>query len=85
MEKNTDYWYLEWLNEKVERVKGSNWLYRFMCFCLCRKRLTYKQLFLIMYGLNKRRLGEKTAKQLALDRILEIYKSLHNNKLPEGV
>lgn len=85
MEGDLEYWYLDWFNEKIERVNGSNWLYRFMCFCLCRKRLTYKQLFLILYGLNKRRFGEKTAKYLALARILEIYKSLHDNKLPDGV
>ena len=85
MEDGYKYWDLKWFNETVERVKGSNWMYRFICFCLCRKRLTYKQLFLILYGLNKRRLGEKNSERLAIARILDIYKDLHNNELPEVV
>lgn len=85
MEEGTEYWNLAWFNEKIERVKGSNWLYRFLCFFLGRKRLTYKQMFLILYGLNKRRLGDKNSERLAIARILDIYKDLHDNKLPEGV
>lgn len=77
----------EWLNETVEKVDKCNWLYKFICFCLGKrkKKLTYQELFLFLYGLNRKKLGERKAKELSMKRIIEIYKYLHDNKLPKGM
>lgn len=76
-----------WLNEKIPFLKDGNRLYNIVCFCLGKhkNKMSYKEMYLFLYGLNKGKLGEKTAKEKALLRILEIYKSHHNNKLPEGI
>ena len=45
---------MEWFDEKVERVKDDKFLYKFICFFLGgpKKRLSYKELFILIYGLN---------------------------------
>lgn len=83
MDKNIDI-INEWLNDPVEKIKEANWLYRFICFCFMRK-LTYKEVYLILYGLNRNKMGEEKSKKLAMLRILQIYKDLHNGDLPKGV
>lgn len=77
----------EWLNETISSVDKCNWLYQILCFCLGKrkKKLTYQEFFLILYGINRKTLGEKKAKSLSMIRIIEIYKYLHNNKLPKGM
>ena len=78
---------LGWMDKKIPYIKKGNWLYKFCCFFLGRKKskLTFKELYLILYGLNKRKIGEDKAKEFALGRILKIYKDLHHNKLPKGI
>ena len=74
----------EWLNETVESVEHSNWLYKFCCFFLGRrkKKLTYSELFMVLYGLNKNGLGPEEAKKFAMEKLVEIYK-WNNNKEPD--
>lgn len=78
---------MEWFDEKIERIKDDKFLYKFICFFLGgpKKRLSYKELFVLIYGLNRRKLGEEKSKKLAMNRILKIYKDLHNNNLPKEV
>jgi hypothetical protein len=47
--------------------------------------MSYKEMYLFIYGLNRSTLGEEKAKEMAMLRIIQIYKDLHNNKLPNGV
>ena len=49
-----------------------------------RRKLSYKDLFLLIYGTNRNKMGDKEAKEFALYKIVEIYKNL-NNKLPKGI
>lgn len=72
-----------WLKEEIPYIKNSNWLYKIVCFFKGKRKLTYEEMFLILYGINKGHLGEKEAKRKALERILIIYKEHHNNKLPD--
>lgn len=76
-----------WLDEKIPYLKDGDKLYRIVCFCLGKrkKKMSYKEMYLFLYGLNKGKLGEKPAKEKALFRILEIYKSHHDNNLPKGI
>ena len=77
----------EWMDEPIPYLKDGNWLYRFVCFCMGRrkKKLTYKEMYLLLYGLNRGKLGNGKAKEKAMSRILAIYKSHHDNNLPKGV
>lgn len=77
----------EWLNEHIPYLRKNNWLYRFVCFCLgkSKSKLTYQEMFVLLYGLNRNKLGEKVAKEKAAKEILSIYKIHHKNKLPEGI
>lgn len=51
-----------------------------------KEKLTYEEMYLILYGLNRSRATEeKDAKEMAMLKVLEIYQYLHNNKLPKGV
>ena len=76
----------EWLEETIEKVNNINWLYKLICFLLFKrkKKLTYKEMYLLLYGLNRRNIGDKEAKQLSMERIIKIYKE-NNNKYPKGL
>ena len=75
--------YISWIDEDVAEIPYPGWVYRIMCFLFRKKKMTYKDLFLLIYGLNKKR-GEKQAKEHATNVIINIYK-MNNNKLPEGI
>ncbi len=76
---------LSWMDDKVTRVVNNNWLYNLCCWFLGKKetKMSYKEIYLLIYGLNKKRLGEEQSKKYAFLKILGIYKNLHNNKLPK--
>lgn len=76
---------MEWLNETITHFKKGNWLYRVICFFMFKKKLTYKEYYLLVSYLNKDSMGEEEAKRKALIRVLKLYKDLHNGELPEGV
>jgi hypothetical protein len=75
---------MEWLDEKVPRVERGNWLYNIVCFFTGKRRskMSYKELFVFLYGLNRNTIGEKEAKQAAIIKVIEIYKYLHNGEEP---
>ena len=72
-----------WLNEKILKIPHHNWLYQIICFLMFRgrRKLSYKDLFLLIYGTNRNKMGDK---EFALYKIVELYKKL-NNKLPNGI
>jgi hypothetical protein len=72
------------MDETIYSVPNGNWLYRFCCFFLfkAKKKLTYNEMYLLLYGLHRRKLGEDLAKRFAFERILAIYQHQNNNKLP---
>lgn len=75
---------IAWTKELVEDVPSKRWLYRVSCFLLGKKRLTYQEMFMLIYGINKKNLGEKMSKEVATQKIIGIYE-YNNNKLPEGI
>lgn len=76
--------YIEWTNEKVERLPSGNGLYKLTCIMLGKRRMTYQELYLIAYGSKKGELGEAKAKDLAIKDIIRIYE-YNNGHLPPGV
>jgi hypothetical protein len=75
---------MEWFEEKIEKINDDRFLYKIVCFLLGgpKYRLSYKNLYLILYGLNRGKLGEEKAKKKAMERVIKIYKSHHNNNEP---
>ena len=76
---------MDWFDEKVESVKKANWIYKMMCFLTFRKRLSYKELYMILVKINEKKLGTEKAKALSMNKIVEFYKDLHDGQLPDGV
>lgn len=72
---------LLWMNEKIPQIKGHSFFYGFLCFFLfrLRRKLTYKELFLLFYGLHRKTLGEENSKKKALKSVLKIYKENNGN------
>jgi len=75
---------MNWLDEKVESVEHSNWLYKLCCLFLFkpRKKLTYAELFMVLYELNRKALGAEDAKKFSMGVLIETYK-WNNNKEPD--
>lgn len=68
---------INWFDDKIKKLPKNNWLYKFACFFLCKKQLTYKEMYLILQRLNKHH-GEDKSKQIAITEIINIYN--FNNK-----
>ena len=75
---------LDWIEEKIPRLAHSNWLYNLVCFTLGKRKekLSYKEYMMIIYELNRKKLGDDKAKETATIRAINIYESL-NGKLPD--
>lgn len=70
---------LEWTNEPLKKLPRNNFMY--FLFCLItfrpRKKMTYKEMYLIIAEVNRKVLGEEKAKRLAFQRIIDFYE--YNN------
>lgn len=76
----------DWMNERVEKTIDANWLYNTICLFLGRrtKKLTYKELYLILRSINEKKLGEEESDKASLSKVIEIYK-YNNGTLPLGI
>lgn len=76
---------LDWMNEAIPNLERGNWMYSIICFLMGRrkKKLTYKEYMMLLYGLNRKKLGEDESIKKATIRSLDIYKYHHNGNLPE--
>lgn len=72
----------KWLDEKVEKLDGGNGLYKLICAMRCGKKLTYKQLLLLLCDINRKKYSDKDVVKKVLPHIIECYK-YNNGKLPE--
>ena len=84
METSGEYKFA-WMDEKVKKMPVKNWLYIFICFISfrLRRKFTFKEMFLIIRNLNSR-YGEHNSFNIAMYKILEIYKYQYN-KYPDGI
>ena len=76
---------LSWMNEPLPSIKNGNWLYNLICFLMGKrkKKLTYKEYMMLLYGINRSALGEEESRERAINKALEEYKCHHNGSLPE--
>lgn len=80
---------LKWMEEKIEKLPYNNChgLYRLLCFCLFKRRMSYKEFYALLVKLNRKRIGEEGAKKFALISTLATYKFNNNfypKELPHG-
>ena len=75
---------IAWMDEKVENIKAIPGVYKLACIMLGKKKMSYKDLYLIAYGVNKDKLGEEKAKIEALNNVIKIYEE-NNGHLPDNV
>lgn len=76
----------EWLDEKVEKVPyGGQGMYRLLCAMMLKRRLTYQNLYVFAYALNKHRYknNETYMKKLIIEELAKIY-YFNNGRLPAG-
>ena len=70
---------LEWTNEQLKRLPKNNFMY--FLFCLFtfrpRKKMTYKEMYLIISEVNRKTRGQEKANKLAFQRIIDFYE--YNN------
>jgi hypothetical protein len=72
----------EWLDEKVEKLEGGNGFYKLICAMRGGKKLTYKQLLLLLCDLNRKKYGDKEVVKKVLPHVISCY-GYNNGKLPE--
>jgi hypothetical protein len=75
-----------WADESLKRLPKNNFMYFLFCLFTLRPRrkMTYKEMFLIISEVNRKSLGQKKANDLAFRRIMDFYKYNHGC-LPEGI
>lgn len=71
---------MDWLNDKINSMPHHNGIYKFICAFLGKKKLTYKQMYLLLFQLNKKKLGDDV-KKIVFKELLEIY-HFNENKYP---
>ena len=76
---------LDWMNETIPNLERGNWMYSIICFLMGKrkKKLTYKEYMMLLYGLNRKNLGDGKSIRKAGNKVLELYKYHHNGSLPE--
>lgn len=75
---------IAWTKEEINDVPSFRWIYKIACFLIGKKRMTYQEMFLLYYGMYKRKIGSDGAKKYAVENIVALYE-YNNGKTPEGV
>jgi hypothetical protein len=75
----------EWLNEEIETFPKYNGMYKLLCLMLLKKKLTYSNLYVLSYKLNKNKFknNENVLKGQILKDLAYLY-FFNNKKLPDG-
>ena len=77
---------VDWLNDEVEKIpNGGQGFYRLLCTLMFKKRLTYRNLYMFAYALNKHKFKENEVrmKQLIIEELAKIY-YYNTGNLPIG-
>ena len=68
-----------WADEPLKKLPKNNFMY--FLFCLLtfrlRRKMTYKEMYLIIAEVNRKTLGKEAADKLAFQRIMDFYE--YNN------
>lgn len=68
-----------WTDEPLKKLPKNNFMYFLFCLFTFRpkKKMTYKEMYLIISEVNRKTLGQENANKLALQRIMDFYE--YNN------
>ena len=68
-----------WADEPLKKIPKNNFMYFLFCLITFRpkKKMTYKEMFLVISEVNRKTLGKKKADELAFQRIIDFYE--YNN------
>lgn len=76
---------IKWMDEVIEKVPGWQGKYKLLCIMLFKKRLTYSNMYVLSYALNKFNFkGNEDALKEKIIKDLAIIYHYNNNKLPIG-
>lgn len=68
-----------WADEPLKKLPKNNFMY--FLFCLLtfrpRRKMTYKEMYLVIAEVNRKILGKEAADKLAFQRIMDFYE--YNN------
>lgn len=76
---------VNWMDEPIEKFPGKRGFYRLMCLILLKKRMTYANMYVLAYALNKDKYkdNEVKLKEKILKELAWIY-YYNNGKLPNS-
>lgn len=68
-----------WTDEPLKKLPKNNFMYFLFCLFTFRlkKKMTYKEMYLIISEVNRKTLGQENANKLAFQRIMDFYE--YNN------
>lgn len=72
-----DFNNIKWMDEKIKSLPVNNGLYKFVCAFLCKKKLSYKEMYLLLLNINKNKLPENEIKKHIMEELMNIYKFNH--------
>ena len=66
-----------WTDEPLKKLPKNNFMYFLFCLFTFRpkKKMTYKEMYLIISEVNRKTLGQENANKLAFQRIMDFYES----------
>lgn len=71
-----------WADEPLKKLPKNNFMY--FLFCLLtfrlRRKMTYKEMYLIIAEVNRKTLGKEAADKLAFQRIMDFYEYNHGHR-----
>lgn len=76
---------IKWLDEEIKEFPSHKGIYKLLCLLLLKKYLTYSNLYVLTYALNKNKF--KNRQNELKDKIIKDLVKLYlynNNKLPYG-
>lgn len=74
-----DFSNIKWMEEKINSMPKNNGIYKFVCTLLCKSKLSYKEMYLLLFSLNKKNLSENNLKRDIMKELINIYNYNHKN------
>lgn len=72
---------IKWMDEKINSLPKNNGIYKFVCLFLGKKKLSYKEMYLLLFNINKSKMDETKCKEIVMNELINIY-YFNNKKLP---
>lgn len=76
---------VNWMDETIEDFPGNKGIYRLFCIMLCKRKMTYSNMYVLTYALHKHKYkeNENKLKEKIIKDLAAIY-YFNNKRMPEG-